>query len=465
MSVKTLCALFCSAALAGCTSIVTQTPVDAELPGNAWNAPIPTTVKAIDAGWWQQWNDAQLAQLLQRAQENNTDVRTALANLRNAAALSDVATADLFPTLAASAGGSRNWNAGRAANSFNGQGSGAWSFSLAGGNIAAKRAADYDAMASALTLADTRALVASEVAQTYINLRLAVVQKSIREETLANYEEAAKIAHWRHEAGLIDQTELDSAIRDREGARAAIPAADKAIAQYRNALARLTVQNASHIAIPQQSTVPTAPSTLAVEIPAQVLERRPDLRAARMNVLAAAQRVRQAQANWFPSLDISGSFGTSAATIGALGASGTGIASLLASISMPVLNWSQTAGAEEQSQASLDSARAAYTSTLVSALEETENALSGIASAEQRKTPLEVSERSARSAASLAMEQYRAGLVDYLTVLSTQRTLLTAREELESNRADLATQMVDLYRALGGGWDLPRNNNNTNDGV
>lgn len=462
MSVKTMCALLCGAALVGCSSIVTQSSVDAELPGKTWNAPVLNAEKATNSDWWLQWNDRELMKLLERAQENNTDVRTALANLRTAAALSDVATADLFPTLSASAASTRNWTAGRAVNSFNGQGSGAWSFSLAGGNIAAKRAAYYDAMASALTLMDTRALIASEVAQTYINLRLAVVQKSIRQQTLANYEEAAKIAKWRHDAGLIDQTEFDAAVRDREGARAAVPAADKAIAQYRNALARLTVQNAAQIVIPQQTSVPVAPATLAVEIPAKVLERRPDVRAARMNVLAAAERVRQAQSNWFPTLEVSGSFGTSAASIGALGASGTGIASLLASISMPVLNWAQTAGTEEQSQASLDSARAAYTSTLVSALEETENALTGISSAEQRKTPLEISERAAQSAASLALEQYRAGLVDYLTVLSTQRTLLSAREELESNRADLATQLVDLYRALGGGWVLPRDHNKNN---
>lgn len=455
MPVKTLCALLLSAALAGCSAIVTETPVDAQVPGQAWNAPVPPVTETTDRNWWEQWNDPQLTSLLAQAQANNTDVRTALANLRSAAAASDIATADLFPTLAASGSAGRNWSGGMASNTVTAQGSGSWSFSLAGGNIASKRAADYDAMASALTLEDTRSLVASEVAQAYINLRLAVVQRSIREQTLTNYEEAAKIAQWRHQAGLIDQTELDSAVRDREGARAAIPAAKQAITQYRNALARLTVQNAAAIAVPTQTSVPHAPATLAVQIPAKVLERRPDLRSARMSVLAAAQRVRVAQANWFPTLDLTGSIGTTAATIGALGASGTGIASLLASLSVPVLNWGQTAGAEEQSQAALDSARATYTSTLVNALESTENALTGISTAQRRETPLATSQQAAQSAANLALTQYRAGLVDYLTVLSTQRTLLTAQEDLQSNRADLATQMVALYRALGGGWEAP----------
>ena len=109
MPVKTLCALLLSAALAGCSAIVTETAVDAQVPGQAWNAPVPAVTETTDRNWWEQWNDPQLTSLLAQAQANNTDVRTALANLRSAAAASDIATADLFPTLAASGSAGRDW--------------------------------------------------------------------------------------------------------------------------------------------------------------------------------------------------------------------------------------------------------------------------------------------------------------------------------------------------------------------
>ena len=119
---------------------------------------------------------------------------------------------------------------------------------------------------------------------------------------------------------------------------------------------------------------------------------------------------------------------------------------------MPLLNWGEQVSATEQKLAALDKARAQYTATLVGALEETENALTAIRTAQTREDALALARTSAETAADLAMQQYRAGLVDYQTVLNTQRTLLSAREDYQSNKADLANGLITLYRALGGGW-------------
>ena len=137
---------------------------------------------------------------------------------------------------------------------------------------------------------------------------------------------------------------------------------------------------------------------------------------------------------------------------GQLGASGTGVAGILAALSLPLLDWGAQVTATEQQLAALDQARANYTKTLLAALEQTENAITGITTSQSRADALQRALTAAESAADLAMQQYSAGLTDYQTVLNTQRTLYSVRENEQSNKADLATQLIALYRAMGGGW-------------
>jgi outer membrane protein TolC len=164
------------------------------------------------------------------------------------------------------------------------------------------------------------------------------------------------------------------------------------------------------------------------------------------------ENIRVAQADFWPSLSLSGTLGTTAATIGALGASGTGVGALIASLSMPLLNWGSTIAATETQKANLDRAMAQYRHSIVAALEETENALSALNTAQRRKSSLTRAMQSSQIAADLARQQYSSGLADYQTVLSTQRSLFNAQETLATNQADWAIAHIDLYRTLGGGW-------------
>ena len=303
-----------------------------------------------------------------------------------------------------------------------------------------------------MTLEDTRIAVAAEVAQTYVSLRLAYVQKLIAEMTLSNYKQAADIARWNYEAGMSDKTEVDQAVSNEENARAQIPLLEQSIDSYRNALARLTGQSVATLDVKPAETVPAAPMALAVSLPAQTLKQRPDMRAATYSLQAASDRVYEARSQWFPTLNLSGNIGTKAATITTLGASGTGVAGILAALAFPLLDWGAQVTATEQQLAALDQARANYTKTLLAALEQTENAITGITTSQNRADALQRALTAAESAADLAMQQYSAGLTDYQTVLNTQRTLYSVRENEQSNKADLATQLIALYRAMGGGW-------------
>ena len=218
--------------------------------------------------------------------------------------------------------------------------------------------------------------------------------------------------------------------------------------------------NASDIADSQGEKIPTLPASLVVSIPAQTLQQRPDMRAAEYAVLAASDRLYEARSQWFPTLKITGNLGTQAAAIGALGASGTGIAALVGALSMPLWNWNEQVLAGKQKETALEKAQISYTATLVKALEETENALTGIHAAQKRQEDLSQALLSAESAAALALAQYKAGLEDYQTVLSTERSVISSRETIEENKADLATQYVKLFTALGGGYQVPQSDSN-----
>lgn len=453
-----LAAVISTLILTGCASNTEWLAEQDKVMPQTWSSPMPQLQEATlenNRNWWKAWDNEELQALLIKAYDANTDILTARANLRAAAVLADDATAALFPTLGLSAQGSGSRRNNIDTESYQAQGNLNWSISLAGGNIAAQRAANYEAMASAMTLEDTRINVASEVAQNYVNLRLAYVKKRIAQMTLENYLQAHEIAKWNYDAGLSDSTEVEQAVSNVETARAAIPSIDLAIVQYRNALARLIGQSSATLEVAESTTVPIAPMQLAVSVPAQTLKNRPDMRSAQLSLMAASDRVYEARSQWFPTLTITGNLGTQAATIGALGASGTGIAALIGALSMPILNWGQQVTATEQQLANLDRARADYSATLLNALEETENSLTMISVSQRRESALEAALIAAETAAELAMQQYRAGLTDYQTVLNTQRSLFTARESWQSNKADLATGLIDLYRALGGGWQPP----------
>ncbi len=457
---KTLVALAVVTLLVtGCATSLQMTEVEQKAVGTSWNASLPTSASPSveDAkAWWASWNDPELTRLINIALEANTDIRVAMANLKAAAALSDEATANLFPNASLSGEASRSRKENKTTENYSAGGSVTWSFSLVGGNIAAQRAANREAMASAMSLEDTKIAVASEVAQNYVNLKLAEVKLAIAKKTAQNYTDLSEIARWRLAAGLATQTEVDQADSSRDLAKAQIPVSESSIAKYRNALARLCVINASEVEKTSSAAIPEAPSNIAVSVPADTLRQRPDMRSAEYSVLAAYDRVYEAKTKWFPSLKLSGNLGTQAATIGALGASGTGIAALVGALSMPLFNWADQVSTVTQKEASLDKAKANYTATLVKALEETENALEGISASEKRAEDLKKALAVSQSAADLAQIQYEAGLTDFQTVLNTQRTLFSAEETYQSNKADRSTNYIKLFTALGGGWKAPK---------
>jgi outer membrane protein, multidrug efflux system len=169
-------------------------------------------------------------------------------------------------------------------------------------------------------------------------------------------------------------------------------------------------------------------------------------------VRAAAARATQADALRYPSFALSGNIGLSALTLGALGASGGGAAALLAGVSIPLFNGGALKAQVNARDATLAAAGSVYQGAVLNALKDVEDALVGLQSAQERRSTLQRAAEAADNASLIARQRYGSGLIDFQIVLDTQRTQLSAQDNLASARTDVATAQVRLVKALGGGW-------------
>jgi len=187
-----------------------------------------------------------------------------------------------------------------------------------------------------------------------------------------------------------------------------------------------------------------------VGIPADTLRNRPDVRSAERQLAAATARIGVAKAALFPALSISGNINTQAATVGKLGDLLTG--GLFAGITQTIFDAGRRNAQVRSARAGADLAFASYRQTVLSGLEDVENAIQSLTAAKARQRELETALDASNNAAIYARSQYRSGLIDFLTLLQSEQVLLSARDQLASAQADQALAVVRLYLALGGGW-------------
>jgi multidrug efflux system outer membrane protein len=451
-----------AAALSGCASM---DPQDARLP----DTPVPTAwavgttaasgVTATSlAQWWQRLGDPQLTALVEQALTANTSVRTAQAALRQARAQVDVQAAGLLPQVGASASAqrSRSGNSGTG-NNFQVGFDASWEPDVFGRVRAGVNASEADARAAEASLADVQVSLAAEVAVNYIELRGLQQRLVIARSNLASQSETLQITQWRLQAGLTTSLVAEQARAASEQTAAQIPALEASLAQSRHSLAVLTgqapaaldAQLAASVAVPQPG------DELAMAIPAETLRQRPDVRAAEQRITAALARVSQADAARYPDFGISGSLGLRALTLGALSGGSAVAASLLGSISVPLLDGGAARAQVQAQEASLEQARIAYQAAVLTALKDVEDALVSLRGNRERLVRLRSAADAAGNAELLARQRYSSGLIDFQSVLETQRTLLSTQEGVATTVANLSADHVRLYKALGGGWQAP----------
>ncbi|MDR3370945.1 efflux transporter outer membrane subunit [Rhodoferax sp.] len=445
----------CSAALCACGSVAPagHASLDFEVPAS-WSQTQPTEGQVNLVNWWQRFDDPLLSRLITQARVSNTSVRGAEAALKQARALRDVADASLWPSVSSSASAGRNRNGDYTSNSFQVGLDASWEMDIFGGNRASVRAADASAQASAATLADVQVSLAAEVALDYISLRSAQERLSIAQANLISQQETLQITDWRLQAGLVTSLELEQARALTEQTAAQVPTLQTTIAQVSHALSVLTGQPPVALATTLAAVVavPQVSGDWALTFPAETLRQRSDVRAAEFQVSAAAARVTQADAARLPNFKLGGSLGLNALTLGALTDGASVAASVLASLSVPVFDAGAAQAQLRAQQAAMDQANTEYQAAVLTALTEVEDALVALQGDRNRLLRLQNAYQSADIAATLARQRYGSGLVDFQTVLETQRTRLSTQDSVAVARAAVSADHVRLVKALGGGW-------------
>ncbi len=422
----------------------------------------PVDGNASLANWWLRFDDPLLTTLIKQALLFNTGIRGAQAALLQARALRDLAGAALWPSLGGSASYQRRRSDNTTGDNFQVGLDASWELDVFGANRSALNASEAMANAGAASLGDVQVSIAAELALNYIALRSAQERFAIAQTNLASQQETLQITQWRLQAGLVTSLEAEQARASTEQTAALIPIVQTTIAQTAHALSVLTGQPplALSAALEPVVPVPQVSSTLALSIPADTLRQRSDVRAAEFQVSAAAARVSQADAARLPSFNLGGSLGLSALTLGALTDGASVVAALLASVSLPLFDAGAADAQIRAQQAALTQANTVYQATVLTALTEVEDALVVLREDRERLRHLQNAFTAADIAALLANERYRSGLVDFQTVLETQRTRLGTQESVAISRAAVSTDHVRLYKALGGGW-VPTENAGT----
>ena len=315
-------------------------------------------------------------------------------------------------------------------------------------------AAEADLEASQEDLRDVLVSLLAEVALNYVEVRTYQARLAVAEENLEAQDETYQLTQWRYQAGLSDELAVQQARYNLESTRSQIPTLRTGLEEAMNRIAVLLGEQPGkvHEELKKPVPIPVAPLKVAVGVPADVLRRRPDVRRAERELAAQTARIGVATADLYPKLSLSGSIGLEALSLNDLFSSATKTVSGGSQITWPIFNGGAIRQNIEVQSALQEQALIAYEAAVLSALEEVENALVAYAEEQGRRDALREAEEAAQKAVELAQQKYQAGLTDFNNVLEAQRSLLTFQDQLAQSEGTVTSNLVRLYKALGGGW-------------
>jgi outer membrane protein, multidrug efflux system len=418
-------------------------------------SPDTTAAQVSQASWWDDFQDPLLAELIARAMRANPSILSSQAALQQARALRDVKLAATRPNLTVSGSVQRNAADGAEASvNFRGGLDASWELDVFGARNSAVANSEAELQVAGATLRDVQLSMTAEVALAYIQLRGLQAQLAIARNNLGSQQETLQITEWRAQAGLVTSLEVAQAQTAAAQTAAQLPALQNSLAKTRHSLAVLTGQHPNELDTLLLATlpIPQVGSQAADVIPADSLRQRADVRAAEARITAALAAVDAAEAARLPSYRLGGSVGLTALTLAGFSNGAALATQILGSVSVPVLDGGATKAQVRSQQAVLAQTRANYQNTLLTALKEVEDALIALRNDRERLGYLQQAASAADNAALLAQNRYSSGLIDFQTVLQTQRTLLGTQDSVASLEAELSSGHVRLIKAMGGGW-------------
>ncbi len=404
------------------------------------------------AEWWTTLGDPMLTELVGEALTNSPDIKSAVAAVRAARAQLGIVRSSFGPQIDARGGFTRRepsdgdlYTAGFDA---------AWELDIFGGvrraNEAAKAFLDgQDAMR-----ADVEVSLAAETASAYVRLREAQQRLRVARETVSSQKQTVELLMSKFKNGLISELYLQQARAVYESTCATVPMFGTAVEKALNALAVLTgsMPGTLHERFSDVWNIPVATTNDVIGIPADLLRRRPDVRKAERNLAEQTARIGVSKSDYFPKLTLNGSIGVEALSFSGLGQSGNEVSSFGPSIRWAIFRSGQIRNNVKAQTARQEQALADYEKSVLSAVQETRDALTAFRNEQLRLEALTAATDAARTAAELADNRYENGLEDFGVVLDTQRTQLQLEDQKVQSQSESALSLIRLYKALGGGW-------------
>ena len=410
--------------------------------------------------WWLSLKDPLLSDLIEQALSASPDLLSAQARLRESRARRSVAAADRLPSVTASGSAARSRSSeksgsGSTSNLFSAGFDASWELDVFGGVRRSVEAAAADLDASQATLQGVQVTLAAEVAQIYVELRTLQKRLGIARDNLASQSETLQLTQWRAQAGLVSTQDVEQARSNSEQTRAQIPTLETSLVQAEHRLDLLLGQTPGTLherLSTKAGELPLLPLQVAVGIPAETLRQRPDVRGAERKLAAETARVGVAEAARYPSFKLSGSIGLEALTLGGVAGASAAKYSLLGGIAAPIFDAGKLRSQVAIQDAVREQAQVAYEQSVLTALQEVENALVALSRNQEREKALKSASTAALSAAEMARQRYSAGLIDFQSVVDTERNVLSVEDSLAGTRGDGVLALIALYKALGGGW-------------
>ncbi len=415
------------------------------------------------ARWWTSFNDPTLNSLINRAVESNLDLKIATSRVLEARALRGVADAGLYPSVDVGGGYTRSRGSATSGNPFS-QGErslynagvdASWEIDVFGGVRREVEAADADVAVAEEARNDALVTLLAEVARNYAEVRGLQRRLDVANSGVRVQEESVSLTEARLKAGIAGELEVAQARALLESRRALVPVI---VTAHKQALHRLSVllgqaPGSLENELATMSAIPVPPAEVPVWLPSDLLRRRPDVRQAERALAASNARIGIAEADLYPRFSLTGSLGFESRQAGDLFDWDSRSWNIGPNVRWRIFDGNrirrQIAAAGARSEATLY----AYDKSVLGALEEVENRLVAFSQEQSRRESLEKATAANKRAADLSNDLYKAGLRDFLNVLDSQRALFDSQDALVQSELAVTTNLIALYKSLGGGWE------------
>ena len=465
--VRTLALLSCMMFAYGCSAVGPDyVQPETTVPPN-WNSAMTRGLqqKAVQddvlSCWWEVLKDPVLSGLMKQAINSNLNLKQGAARVRKARALSGAAGAGQYPVVDVAGSythsGTQDSSGGDTSRNLYTAGLDAsWELDLFGSVSRAMEAADADLQAEQEAFQSVRVSLLAELALNYVEMRTFQARLVTAKNNLAIQQETYDLSQYRHLAGLGDELAVQQALYNLETTRSTLPAFNAGMDKAQNRISILLgkAPGSIHNILNKDAAIPVPPKSVAVGIPADTLRRRPDLRQAERQLAAQTARIGEAKADLYPQISLLGSLGLAADTMGSLCHFDNQIFSIGPRFVWHIFDAGAVRSNIEVQSALQEEALHRYESIVLTALEEVENALTSFMNEQDRRDSLFIAATTAREAEQLVRIQYQAGLIDFSQVLEAQRSLVIFQDSLAQSEGQVTSNLVILYKALGGGWDL-----------